>query len=190
MEYYNQVFGPGTDLPGQWAQQDFEQCTFRKLELTGVSLSGANFTDCHFEECNLTRIQLKNTKLDDAVFTGCNLSHVDFGVVNAFGFRVSFRECKLDYTVFLNRNLKKTRFDDCSLREAHFLKCDMVGVVFNNCNLELARFGENNLSQADFSTSYNLRMDPDDNRLRKAKFSIHSLPGLLEKYDLVVKTGE
>jgi len=73
------------------------------------------------------------------------------------------------------------------MKEAHFLKCDLTGAVFKSCNLELAKFGENTLNQVDFSTSYNLRIDPDTNKLKKARFSLYNLPGLLTKYDLIIK---
>lgn len=187
MEFYNQTFDQTTDLPDEWSLHEFEKCTFNKLDLSGVSFVKSNFINCWFTDCNLAKANVGFTKFDEVAFTKCNLAQIDFGHCNAFGFSVSFQSCNLDFTVFLNRNLKKTHFDACSLKEAHFLKCDMVGAVFNECDLELAKFGENNLSQADFTSSYNLRLNPEDNKLKKAKFSLHHLPGLLSKYDLVIR---
>ena len=186
MEFYDQVFDHIDQAPQQWAQQDFEQCTFKKLNLAKVAFTKSNFTNCFFEDCDLTQTDLKNTKLDDITFVNCRLTHVDFSPCNAFGLRMNFRQCQLDYTVFLNRNLKKTGFVACSMKEAHFLKCDLTGAVFKLCNLELAKFVENNLTGADFSSSYNLRMDLDDNTAKKTKFSLHNLPGLLAKYNITV----
>ncbi|MFD2933254.1 pentapeptide repeat-containing protein [Spirosoma flavum] len=182
MEYYNQVF----DQLDKAANQEFELCTFKKLDLSRIAITDSNFINCRFEDCNLTRAELRNTKLYDVSFVNCRLAHVDFGSCNAFGFHVNFQECQLDYTVFLNRKLKKAHFTDCSLKEAHFLKCDLTGTVFDQCNLELARFEGNNLTQVDFSSSYNLEINPDDNKVKKARFSLQNLPGLLVKYDLVI----
>ncbi|QJW90695.1 pentapeptide repeat-containing protein [Spirosoma taeanense] len=186
MEYYRQVFSSSGEPVASWHGHAFEQCQFRKLDLTRTALTGSSFVDCRFEDCNLTGVELKNTKLYDVQFTACRLLHVDFGVCDAFGFHTNFQDCQLDYTVFLNRKLRKANFTDCSLKEAHFLKCDLTATVFKNCNLELARFEDNNLTQVDFATSYNLTIDPDDNKVKKARFSLYSLPGLLTKYDLVV----
>jgi uncharacterized protein YjbI with pentapeptide repeats len=186
MEFYDQVFDQITNVIDQWADQSFEQCIFRKLDLTRTEFIGTNFINCRFESCNLTSVILKNTKLYDVSFVNCQLPHVDFSVCNPFGFHVNFQECGLDYTVFLNRKLKKARFTDCSLKEAHFLKCELTGTVFKQCNLELARFEDNDLTGADFSSSYNLELDPDLNKLKKARFSLHNLPGLLAKYNLVI----
>ena len=186
MDYYNQVFDQPDSLPDQWINQAFEQCVFRKLDVARMIFAGASFVNCRFEDCILTRVDLKNTKLYDVNFLTCQLAHVDFGLCNAFGFHVNFQTCQLDYTVFLNRKLKKANFTDCSIKEAHFLNCDLSGSVFKGCNLELTRFEANNLTQVDFSSSYNVVLDPDDNKVKKARFSIHELPGLLTKYDLVI----
>ncbi|GAB4016814.1 pentapeptide repeat-containing protein [Spirosoma koreense] len=186
MEYYDQVFDQPVTLPGQWAGQTFEQCVFKKLDLSRTALTGSNFIDCRFEACNLTRAELSDTKLYDVRFIGCQLAQVDFGPCNPFGFHVDFEECQLDNAVFLDRKLKKAHFIDCSLKEVHFLKCDLTGTTFKNCNLELARFEANNLTQVDFSSSFNLELNPEENKVKKARFSLHNLPGLLTKYDLVI----
>lgn len=186
MEYFNQMFAPSDTLPDRWNGQDFEQCTFRNLDLSRTSLSGANFINCRFDACVLTQAEVKNAKLYDVSFASCKLMYVDFGTCNPFGFHVDFEDCQLDYAIFLDRKLKKSRFVDCSLREVQFLNCDLTGTVFGRCNLELARFEKNNLSQVDFSSSYNLGLDPDENKLKKARFSLHNLPGLLKKYDLII----
>ncbi|MBO0929704.1 pentapeptide repeat-containing protein [Fibrella aquatilis] len=188
MDYYNQTFDPKGELPDSWHGHDFEKCAFQKLDLSGAVFAKSNFINCQFEECNLSKINVGNTKFDEVNFVKCRLVQVDFGHCNPFGFSVGFGHCNLDFAVFLNRNMKKTRFDTCSLKEAHFLKCDLTGAVFQECDLELAKFGENNLTQVDFTSSYNIRLNPDDNKLKKAKFSLRHLPGLLSKYELDIKS--
>ena len=49
-----------------------------------------------------------------------------------------------------------------------------------------ARFGSTILAKADFTTAINLMLDPEMNTLKKAKFSVNGLPGLLLKYDLKI----
>jgi hypothetical protein len=43
------------------------------------------------------------------------------------------------------------------------------------------------LSSANFVSSYNFTIDPEKNLLRKAKFSLDGLPGLLENYGIIVE---
>jgi fluoroquinolone resistance protein len=186
MDFFNQIFDQTTGAPAQWAYQDFEECTFKNLNLSKTALSGANLVNCRFEGCNLDLALLKGTKLNDVTFVTCKLIGVNFEHCNPFAFSVGFQECNLDQTYFFNRNLKKTKFVTCSLKSASFITCDLSGAVFKDCNLELAVFATNTLTQVDFSTSYNVALDPEQNKLKKTKFSLHSLPGLLTKYDLVI----
>jgi fluoroquinolone resistance protein len=186
MEFYNQLFTPAYDTVENWNQHEFEKCTFRNLDFSGTSLRGASLTNCRFEACTLQGASFESAKLDDVYFDRSDVSLINFGQCSAFGFHVDFLECKLDSCSFFNQNLKKTRFVDCSLREAKFLKCDLTGAVFKNCNLELTLFASTSLVQADFSTAYNVSLDPDANTLKKTRFSLHSLPGLLTKYDILV----
>ncbi len=186
MEFYDQLFDQHSELPVQWVQHDFEQCTFKNLNLSAVTFAKSNFVNCRFENCDLTRATFPNTKLDDITFTNCQLIHVDFGLCNPFGLRVDFEQCRLDYAVFFDKKLKKTHFIECSMKEVHFLKCDLTNALFDACDLELAKFADNTLASADFSSSYNLSMDPDDNLIKKARFSRHNLPGLLAKYDIKI----
>ncbi|MVM37821.1 pentapeptide repeat-containing protein [Spirosoma sp. HMF3257] len=186
MDYYKQVFTPLVELPDQWVNQEFEHCTFKKLDLSRIECTNSNFINCRFDDCNLTRVGLGNVKLYDVSFFSCKLAYVDFGQCNAFGFHVNFQECQLDNTAFLNRKLKKAKFVDCSIIEAHFIRCELVGALFKNCNLEFAKFDGNDLTQVDFSSSYNIELNPDENKVKKAKFSLQNLPGLLTKYDLII----
>lgn len=186
MEFYDQTFTQQSELPTHWMQHDFEQCVFQNLNLSAVVFAKSSFINCRFDHCDLTQVILTNTKLDDVTFADCQLLHIDFGLCNPFGLRVDFVRCRLDYAVFLDKKLKKTRFSTCSMKEVHFLKCDLTNTLFNACDLELTKFAENNLTSADFSSSYNLRIDPDDNVIKKARFSRHNLPGLLTKYNIKI----
>ncbi len=38
----------------------------------------------------------------------------------------------------------------------------------------------------DFRTSFNYSIDPQLNRIKKAKFSLPGIAGLLDKYDIVI----
>jgi fluoroquinolone resistance protein len=43
------------------------------------------------------------------------------------------------------------------------------------------------LEKADFRTAYNYSIDPEKNRIKKAKFSIFGVTGLLDKYDIEIE---
>ena len=98
-----------------------------------------------------------------------------------------FVKCDLRCVSFDGLPLRKTVFEDCSLREVQFARADLTGSSFTRCDLARAAFVHTNLEKTDFSTAYNFTLDPDGNRLRKARFSVYGLPGLLEKYGLDVE---
>ena len=186
MDFYDQTFTPDAPPSGEWFSHTFDTCVFQNIDFAGADLAKTNFLDCAFTDCNLANVQMGETKLNNARFITCKMTGVDFGKCSPFSFRVTFVKCQMDLTVFLDNKLKKTRFTDCLLREAHFMSCELMEAAFENCDLNDAYFSENDLAKADFSTSYNLRLNPDDNVIKKARFSLQSLPGLLEKYDIVI----
>ena len=84
--------------------------------------------------------------------------------------------------------MKKTNFINCSLKEVDFSEVDLTLSVFQYCDLSNSTFNQTNLNKADFRTSVNYVIDPDNNRIKKAKFSLQGLPGLLAQYDIIVES--
>lgn len=94
---------------------------------------------------------------------------------------LKFTACKMDFISLSAGQIKGAAFEACSLRDAHFSESDLYGATFKTCDLNRTLFFRTNLERVDFRTSFNIGMDPDQNRLKKARFSIRSLPGLLQK---------
>ncbi len=67
-----------------------------------------------------------------------------------------------------------------------FTACDLTDSSFHQCDLTRATFDRTILEKADFRTSYNYTLDPEANRIKKAKFSVAGVSGLLQKYDIVI----
>jgi fluoroquinolone resistance protein len=168
-------------------KRTFENCRFISSDLSYADLSGLTFANCFFDECNLSLIKLSGTGLQDVQFKGCKLTGADFSKSNDFLFEVSFTNCLLDNAIFYKKKNKGAKFNDCSLIETDFTEADLTEVQFNNCNLHRAFFNHTVLKNADFRTSYNFIIDPDINNLKKARFSVQGLPGLLAKYDIRIE---
>lgn len=80
--------------------------------------------------------------------------------------------------------MKKTVFKSCILHEADFTEAILTGSAFDGCDLHRAVFENTVLEKVDFRTAFNFVIDPERNRLKKARFSNANLAGLLAKYDL------
>ena len=65
-----------------------------------------------------------------------------------------------------------------------FAETDLTSAVFDNSNLSQAIFDNTIIEKADFRTAYSYSIDPEINRIKKAKFSIAGISGLLDKYDI------
>jgi uncharacterized protein YjbI with pentapeptide repeats len=105
---------------------------------------------------------------------------------NTFGLSLKFERCILDNASFYKLKLKGITFKDSKLTETDFTECDLTRAVFADCDLKNAAFDHTNLEQADFRSAKNYTIDPENNKLRKAKFSLHQVGGLLQKYQIEI----
>lgn len=168
-------------------QTEFDECTFRGCNFSNSDFSDNDFINCRFENCNFAVAKLTGTGLKDVSFTGCKLVGIDFEPCSNFLFAVNFENCVLDYSSFFGKKMKKTRFTGCSLVEVDFATTDLSGAIFDKSDLSMAVFKQTNLENADFRAAENYTFDPAENRMKKAKFSISGLPGLLGRYNLVIE---
>ena len=83
--------------------------------------------------------------------------------------------------------MKKTPFQRCSLKAVDFTEADLTEIKFIDCNLVDALFDRSVLEKSDFTSALNYRIDPNNNQIKKAKFSLEGLPGLLSAYQIEIK---
>ena len=164
--------------------QTFENCRFLHCDFSNASFAGKLFIDCVFADCNLSLVNVTDAGLQNIRLKHCKLSGINFAKSRDFLFEMHFENCILDNAVFFKKKNKKAVFKDCSMIETDFTEADLTDVKFENCNLHRAFFDRTILKNADLSTSYNFTIDPDNNDIKKAKFSAQGLPGLLAKYDI------
>lgn len=162
----------------------YEQCSFINCNFANSDLSEVVFTDCIFISCNLTLVQITKTAFRNIKFTECKMLGISFDNCNEFGLAFSFDNCNLNHASFFKTKIKKTVFKGSTLHEVDFTGCDLTGSLFDHCDHTRATFENSILEKVDFRTSFNYSFDPDVNRIRKAKFSLYGLPGLLNKYDI------
>ena len=82
--------------------------------------------------------------------------------------------------------MPKTKCNSCSMKEVTFTGSNLTQSSFENCNLDSAIFNDTLLAGVDFTSAYNYKIDPEFNSMKKAKFSMQGIPGLLEKYDIKI----
>lgn len=172
--------------PALASQRAFEEYHFIGIDFSQMSLSNWRFSECLFENCNLAGAAIANTAFQNVAFAGCKLLGLPFQTCRDMLFGVHFDQCQLDYASFYGRALPNTRFVGCSLQEVDFTQADLSHAVFQDCELQRAVFQQTRLIGADFSTAHHVQLDPAANEVKQARFSLHSLPGLLAQYELII----
>lgn len=157
------------------------QCDF-----SNADLSHYKFIDCVFIESNLSMCRLDGTSFRDVEFKGCKMLGLRFDQCHAIGLSVKFVKCFLNHASFQKCRIRKTKFMDCQLEGVDFTGADLTAALFDKCKLQDAVFENTLLEMADLRSSFGIRLDPETNHLRKARFSLQELPGLLSKYDLII----
>jgi len=165
---------------------EYENCKFHYCDFSGSDLSGVRFLNCEFVSCNLSLAALTKTSFNDVNFKDCKMLGLRFENCTDFGLAFSFDSCKLDHSSFYKLKLKKTVFKNNQLHEVDFTEADLSNSSFEYCDFLHATFDRTNLEKTDFRTATHYIIDPDKNRIKKARFSQSGLAGLLSKYDILI----
>jgi uncharacterized protein YjbI with pentapeptide repeats len=166
---------------------EYENCSFNSCNFAEMDLSEFIFTNCIFNSSNLSMVKLNKTAFRDVKFKDCKMLGLRYENCNEFGLSFSFDACQLNHSSFYKTKIKKTLFKNSDLLETDFTEADLTAAIFENCDLSKAIFDQTILEKADFRTSFNYTLDPENNRIKKAKFSISGILGLMHKYDIEVE---
>jgi uncharacterized protein YjbI with pentapeptide repeats len=120
-------------------------------------------------------------------FRGSDLRGIDFEQAAEFGFEIECVGSRLDNCSFVRRKMKGASFKGGELRECYFAECNLSGAVFDECVMVGTTFERCDLSGADFRTAIGYVLNPVENRIAKARFSEHSLAGLVGGFGIVVE---
>lgn len=165
---------------------EYEHCSFINCNFHKADLSHIIFNECTFDGCDFSLVSMKSTALRDVKFLNCKLLGVHFDACSEFLFSAHFKNCILKFASFYKLKLKQTCFQACNLQEVDFAETDLTGSIFETCDLQKTLFDHTILEKVDFRSSYNYSIDPEKNRIKKAKFSQTNVIGLLDKYDIEI----
>lgn len=165
-------------------QGEYEDCSFEGGNLAYADLGRNSFNSCLFHDCDLSMATVENTAFRSVHFLNCKLLGLRFDTCNPFNLSFTFDGCLLQHASFYKLNIRKTVFRNCRLQETDFTECDLGQSVLEHCDLSGALFDQTILEKADLSSALHFSIDPERNKITKARFSTLNLPGLLDKYKL------
>lgn len=167
--------------------REYENCTFSQCNFSSADLSDQIFIECTFDNCDISMAKLSNTAFRTVKFKACKLLGLHFEDCNKFLLSMEYEGCLLNLSSFYKLPLKNTLFKDCSLHEVDFTESVLTSSKIINCDLAGAIFENTILEKADFRSSFNFSIDPERNRIQKAKFSLTEITGLLDKYNIEIE---
>jgi uncharacterized protein YjbI with pentapeptide repeats len=167
------------------ANSNYDNCKLIHCDFSNGDFSGLSFSECEFFGCNLSMVKLAKTAFKDVRFKNCKLLGLQFNECEDFLFSVDFDNCHLKLSSFYK--LKKMKFKSSNLQEVDFVEADLSNAVFDDCDLAGAIFENTIMEKADFRKAYNYSIDPQINKIKKAKFSITGVAGLLDRYDIEIE---
>lgn len=171
---------------------EFANCEFR-LTPGGTPWSPVEcvFDRCRFIGADLSLSKWTNCTIRDTLFQDCRLTGADFSVASWTAYTATspnrFERCDLSYANFARSRLGAIRITECRALEAEFMESDLAGAVFHETDLARAGFARTNLSDTDFRTAFGFVIDPMTAKLRGARFSSHSLAGLVIGFGIEIE---
>ena len=149
----------------------FDDCTFIKCDFSKAVFSSCKFRECIFIDCDLSLSVLKNCVFNDISFENCKLIGISWSNCEE-PFDVKFDLCNISQNSFHLMDLRQMKFINSLIKDTGFEECNLERAVFDNCDLELSSFIKNNLKKANFVSSKNYLIDPKQNDIDKAEFSL------------------
>ena len=165
---------------------DYDTCSFVSCNFSEGFMDNCQFLECTLEDCHLSNANITHSTFKEVQFIDCKMVGLLFEKCNQMLLSFSFKGCTLDFSSYKGMSIPGTLFDDCKLRNIDFSEADLSRSCFTNSILDNAIFDASNLQEADFSLSHNIKLDPERNQLKNARFSRENVLGLLAKYKIQV----
>ena len=189
-DYSERVFKDVSQNHDELVSNEFIDCAFLRCSLVEFVFRKCRFVNCVFRECDLSLIQVPDsrftsTRFENSKVVGVNWTEADWpqpGLGNPIGFLKS----AISHSTFMGLNLTDMEIRDCVATDVDFREANLSRVDFTGTDLSGSLFSSTDLSEADLSRARNYQIDPGQNRLRRARFSLPEAMSLLYSLDIVL----
>ena len=164
----------------------FPSCSFISCDFSESLLRNAKFCACTFMNCNLSLMKLDGCRFQEVKFVDCKIVGAEFFKCERTFFSVTFKGCLLQYCNFSDLNMENSSFTGSKLKDSHFTNAILIGTDFHDVDLTGTIFHNCDLRKADFSSATRYNIDPQTNKIKKAKFSLPEALGLLRAFDITI----
>jgi fluoroquinolone resistance protein len=188
--YANEVFKEVQLAHTEVVSSEFYDCVFSHSTFAESVFRGCRFINCVFRDCDLSLVKVAesrfaSTRFENSRVIGVNWTEAHWpkaGVANP----LSFSKCAISHSTFIGLSLQSMELRDCVASDVDFREADLSLADFGATDLSGSLFSKTNLSGADLSRALNYSIDPGQNALKRAKFSLPEAMSLLHTMDIVL----
>lgn len=166
----------------------FTNCTFTNCDFSESTFMGCRFEDCFFRHCNLSNIHIYGSEFLQCKFENSKMLGINWNEKkDSLAFSVQFFQTILDYCSFAMLDLRHCSFKDCSMLEVDYSGANLQKIAFSRCNLSRSVFAHTDLTGADLRSATNYAIDPTNNKIKKARFSLPEAVNLLKTFGISIE---
>jgi fluoroquinolone resistance protein len=176
------------DLSGKHlAASEFTDSTFLRCKFDESHFEDCRFTACIFDECDLSLVRLTGSTFSSVTFENSRAIGVDWTRAawpSLGSAQIAFLRSSISHSTFIGLSLQEIRFIDCTAIDVDFREADLSRALFTNTDLAESIFLNTILTQADLSRARNYYIDPGQNKISQARFSLPEALSLLYCMDI------
>ena len=189
-EHAGQVFKDVHLKRAQVVASEFYDCTFVHCSFVESVLRDCRLASCTFQACDLSLLQVPNSTFSATRFEDCKVIGVNWTRANWPEARlhrpIGFLKCAISHSTFIGLSLKQIQIRDCVAVDVDFREADLSQADLTGSDLSESLFSNTNLTEADLSGAHNYHIDPTQNTLKQAKFSLPEAISLLYGLDIIL----
>ena len=171
----------------EFEEAEYYNCRFLSCNFRQANIGKTVFEKCCFERSELLQVGLSRTGFHGVEFKDYKLIGVNFNDANEFGFDVGFENSIVDACSFDGLSFEGKTFNHVRFLNNDFVCVNFAHSLFLDCDFKNSTFERSNLGKCDFRTSVNFSIDLEHNKIKGAKFDLHSVIGLLGKYGIEIE---
>jgi fluoroquinolone resistance protein len=169
---------------------EFHNCLFTDCSLVETVLRSCRVVNCTFRASDLSLLQVSGTAFATTCFQGSKLVGIDWTCADwssgKLAHPLAFDGCSLNHSTLIGLELPGLEITGCTALDVDFREADLSGADFSGTDLTDSLFSRTDLTGADLSRARNYHINPQENILRQAKFSLPEAISLLYSLDIVL----
>lgn len=162
---------------------EFVECVFHQCSFVESTFQTTRFIECFIQECDLSVVQIPGAEFSSVRFDASKLIGVNWTQANwrnaPLGRIPEFYKCFLSHSTFLGMDLSEIQIMECIAQNVDFREAKLRRANLRWTDLSESLFINTDLTEADLRGARNYLIDPAQNQITQAKFSLPEAMGLL-----------